>query len=188
MAPRACAVVRGQAGFFLQAQLQDNGFWLSQLMDNHFDGEDLRSTLDLPRLTEELTAESLQAAAQRLLDPEHLVKVLLLPEGFEITAVLEEHEASTPQVFALEPNFPNPFNSQTVIRFALPNPAEVELAVYNLAGQKVAVLVQGERPAGQYTVQWDGRDQAERPLASGVYLYELRAGAEVQNRKLLLLR
>ncbi len=73
--------------------------------------------------------------------------------------------------------------------FAVPQARRVELAVFNLAGQKVATLVEGERAAGRYRVRWDGRDGAGRPLASGVYLYRLaRQGRAVETEKLVLLR
>ena len=64
----------------------------------------------------------------------------------------------------------------------------MELLVYNLVGQRVTTLMSGVREAGGYTVQWNGRDERGRSLASGVYLYLLRAGAQVEMRKLLLLR
>jgi hypothetical protein len=64
--------------------------------------------------------------------------------------VEEDHTAALPQSFSLSQNFPNPFNSETVIRFALPEPGEVELAVYNLAGQRVVSLAEGVREAGSY--------------------------------------
>ena len=104
------------------------------------------------------------------------------------TAVLEDYASSRPQRFDLNQNFPNPFNSSTVIRFELPQRGDVELVVYNLAGQRVATLLAGEREAGVYTLHWDGKDAGEKELASGVYLYRLRAGAQVETRKLLLLR
>ena len=104
------------------------------------------------------------------------------------TAVTERREPAVPEGFALDPNYPNPFNSQTVIRYALPRPAAVELIVYNTVGQRVATLVRGERPAGTWTVHWDGRDDAGRSLASGAYLYRLRSGDLVRSRRLLLLR
>ena len=104
------------------------------------------------------------------------------------TAVLEERDSMLPQSFALEQNFPNPFNGSTMIHFALPANEEVELAVYNLMGQKVATLVEGAREAGIYTIHWDGRDVSGRALATGVYLYRLQAGAQTETRKLLLLR
>ena len=104
------------------------------------------------------------------------------------TAVETSDQASVPQAFSLAQNAPNPFNSNTVIRFALSQPSQVELAIYNLLGQPVAVLVQGPSAAGTFSVRWDGRDQAGHELTSGVYLYQLRAGEYAEVRKLLLLR
>ena len=104
------------------------------------------------------------------------------------TAVETFDQASVPQAFSLAQNAPNPFNSETVIRFALPQPSQVELTIYNLLGQPVAVLVQEPSAAGTFSVRWDGRDQAGRAVTSGVYLYQLRAGEYTEVRKLLLLR
>ena len=104
------------------------------------------------------------------------------------TVVLEDQLSPQAPTFVLAPNFPNPFNSSTVFRFSLPTAAKVELALYNLAGQKLALLVAGTRQAGVYTIHWDGRDSSGRSLASGVYIYQLKAGAKTERRKLLLLR
>jgi len=106
------------------------------------------------------------------------------------TAVTEEHAATLPQSFTLDQNYPNPFNSDTVIRFSLPTSQDVELAIFNLAGQQVATLVSGVRQAGTYTVRWDGRDDDGWELASGVYLYRLRTGdgKQAETRKLALVR
>jgi D-alanyl-D-alanine carboxypeptidase len=106
------------------------------------------------------------------------------------TAVLEDHSSVLPQALSLHQNYPNPFNSGTVIRFALPQNEVVQLAVYNMAGQQVAKLVDGTRAAGAYAIHWDGRDDAGRDLASGMYLYRLQVGDQLQGaaRKLLLLR
>ncbi len=104
------------------------------------------------------------------------------------TAVLEEHEAAAPRACSLAPNYPNPFNSTTVIGFALPTATEVELAVYDLAGQRVALLASGQRAPGTYRLTWDGTDDAGLVLASGVYAYRLTAGTYQESRKLLLLR
>jgi hypothetical protein len=114
--------------------------------------------------------------------------VAAAPPQPEDTAVLEEHSTTRPQSFTLEQNFPNPFNSSTLIHFALPQSDKVKLTVYNLMGQKVAALVEGIREAGTYTVHWDGRVDSGRELASGVYLYRLQAGGQTETRKLLLLR
>ena len=105
-----------------------------------------------------------------------------------ITAVLEEGETG-PQAFALHPNYPNPFNRGTVLSFSLPEAqASVELAVYDLLGQKLAVLVRGARGSGFHSVKWNGRDDSGRPLASGSYLYRLQAGPYRAVGKLMLLR
>ena len=120
------------------------------------------------------------------LDDVRLVSVPTPP--LASTAVLEEQVAALPSSFALEQNYPNPFNSGTVIDYALPASLPVELALFNLAGQRVATLVQGVRAAGTYSVHWDGRDNGGWELASGVYFYTLRTGARLQTRKLVLVR
>jgi enediyne biosynthesis protein E4 len=116
------------------------------------------------------------------------VRLVHVPVPIPATAVLEEQTAALPKGFALEQNYPNPFNSATVICFALPAREQVELVLYNLAGQRVMILARGVREAGTHTVSWDGKDGQGRALASGVYLYRLRAGGQEQTRKLLLLR
>ena len=104
------------------------------------------------------------------------------------TAVAEVFSADQPAAFVLTQNVPNPFNSTTALRFALTQAADIELAIYNLTGQKVARLARGWYAAGHYTVHWDGRNDAGGRLATGAYIYRLRAGEQVQVRKLLLLR
>ena len=117
----------------------------------------------------------------------HDVRLLTAVEVERKTAV-EDEKSSTPATFALDQNYPNPFNSGTVINFDLPSRGETELTVYNLAGQKVVSLVEGVREAGNYHLRWDGRDDVGWHVASGVYFYRLRAGDQVETRKLLLLR
>ena len=80
-------------------------------------------------------------------------------------------------------NYPNPFNPETTIRYALPQRAEVRLAVYDLLGHEVAVLVDGSQPAGQHTVRFDGGD-----LPSGSYVYRLQVGEEVVARTMTLVK
>ena len=99
-----------------------------------------------------------------------------------------------PLAYALEPNFPNPFNPETQIRFQLPSAGSVALRVYDVLGQEVRTLVEGQLPAGVHKVEWDGRDNRDREVASGVYFYALEARTEKagapfrQVRKLMLLR
>ena len=104
------------------------------------------------------------------------------------TAVREDQTGALPHSLSLEQNFPNPFNSDTAIGFTLSKGTEVELAVYNLAGQKVATLAQGLRQAGIYSLRWDGQGDDGREQASGVYLYRLITGDRGVAQKLLLLR
>ena len=80
-----------------------------------------------------------------------------------------------------------------MIEYQLPQSGEMQLIVYDVTGQRVARLASGLRQAGTYALRWDGRDDAGRRLASGVYLYRLEAAAVtgnriVQTRKLLLIR
>ena len=71
----------------------------------------------------------------------------------------------------------------------LVEPAVIDLTVYGITGQKVATLARGWRAGGAHTLKWNGRDEAGRPMASGVYLYRLRAGVGVElTRRMLLLR
>jgi flagellar hook assembly protein FlgD len=64
----------------------------------------------------------------------------------------------------------------------------VELAIYNVLGQKIRILVNGKMPAGNYRVQWDGRDDSGQVVASGIYLYRLVAEGQVQVRRMLVVR
>lgn len=91
------------------------------------------------------------------------------------------NEGSVVKEYSLNQNFPNPFNPSTVIEFALPQAGFVSLKVYNLLGAEVATLVSSEMTAGRHSVSWNASD-----LASGVYLYRLKAGTFVQTRKLTL--
>lgn len=85
--------------------------------------------------------------------------------------------------FELYPNFPNPFNPTTNIRYSIAEHVDVSLQVYNVLGQRVATLVNTTQTAGQYTVAFDASS-----LASGVYVYRLQAGGKVITRKMLLIK
>jgi flagellar hook assembly protein FlgD len=83
---------------------------------------------------------------------------------------------------------PNPFNPRTTIHFDLPAAGPVRLAVYDVAGRLVRVLVEGETPAGSHEAVWDGRDASDRAMASGSYLARLVAGGKGQGVRLSLVR
>jgi hypothetical protein len=88
-----------------------------------------------------------------------------------------------PKRTSLEQNYPNPFNPMTSIRYSIPQDQQVSLKVVNLLGQDVRTLIDEERPAGTYTVEWDAA-----ALPSGVYFYRLEAGTHVEMRKMILSR
>ena len=93
-----------------------------------------------------------------------------------------------PTTSGLDPNFPNPFNAHTQIAYRLAAPGPVRLAIYNVLGQPVRVLVNQFQPAGFYQVPWDARDQQGTALAAGVYLTRLRHPDGTQTRRLLYLK
>ncbi len=102
-------------------------------------------------------------------------------------------ETRVPHEVALLQNYPNPFNPQTTIRFALPGTAEVSLEVFDLRGRKVRTLLKQPRVAvGEHAAVWDGRDDAGRPVASGIYLSRLvatlRDRTVVRTMKMVLVR
>ena len=89
----------------------------------------------------------------------------------------------------LEQNYPNPFNPQTTIAFSLKQRARVRVDVFDVDGALVKSLVDETRAAGSYTdVRWDGTNDVNQPVASGVYFYRLVAGEFAQTRKMVLLK
>lgn len=118
----------------------------------------------------------------RLNSIKELREVLNAPSDIP-TAVAESDDPVLPQGYALEQNHPNPFNPATTIHYSLPRRSAVRLDVFNILGQRVATLVDGDVSAGEHTVRWDGSN-----VASGVYLYRLRAGETTLARKMVLLK
>jgi hypothetical protein len=96
--------------------------------------------------------------------------------------------ALVPQEFGLQQNYPNPFNPETSIRFQLPEDSHVSLKIFNMLGQEVRTLASEPLTAGFYNLRWDGRNAAGLRVASGVYIYQIRAGDFVASRKMLLLK
>ncbi|MBD3367234.1 MAG: T9SS type A sorting domain-containing protein [Candidatus Eisenbacteria bacterium] len=88
----------------------------------------------------------------------------------------------------LHQNVPNPFNPRTPIAFDLPTRGEVRVVVYNVAGQRVATLHDGELDAGPHTIEWNGRTSDGTMAASGTYWYQLRTPAGESTRSMILLK
>jgi len=97
------------------------------------------------------------------------------------TTGVDERNGTLPKVFALSQNYPNPFNPTTQISYSVPQSGYLSLKVYNLLGEEIATLFEGFQPAGNYVATFDGNR-----LASGVYLYQLKAANFVETKKLIL--
>ena len=95
----------------------------------------------------------------------------------------------TPHTFALYPNVPNPFNPTTTIRYDVPSSgSDLSLRIYDVGGRLVKTLVEGTQTAGEKSVTWNGRDDAGRPVASGVYFYRLTAPNYTKTHKMVLMK
>jgi hypothetical protein len=112
---------------------------------------------------------------------------IALPEG-AATAVEELADDGLPSQTSLAPNYPNPFNPSTTIEYRVEGLGAVELAVFDLLGQKIRTLVNAEQAPGRYAVKWDGRTENGLQVSSGVYLYRLTAGSYRETRRLTLLK
>ena len=97
-------------------------------------------------------------------------------------------DPTSPYVTRLEGNYPNPFNPETTFRFSIKDAGNARLDIFNLRGQLVRTLVNGNLNAGQHQVVWNGKDQAGRSVSSGVYLYRLTAKNYSSTKKAMLVK
>ena len=118
-------------------------------------------------------------------DNGRLWEVVLPPREVD-TAVRDE--GAPPAVFALAPNYPNPFNAETAISYRLPAAGTATLRVYNAQGQVVRRLIEAYQQGGSYRVIWDGRDGRGLRLASGTYFAEVTWNDRVKTEKMQLLQ
>ncbi len=118
---------------------------------------------------------------------EDATSVNLEMENDNITDV--DGSEALPEVFSLEPNFPNPFNPETTIKYHLAAKANVTLKIFNILGQQVRTLVEKSQVSGSYAVQWDGKDAFDRQVASGIYIFQIDAGDQFRmSRRMMLLK
>jgi len=136
----------------------------------------------------------------------HLVmqKVLNWLSGSSEVSDWGDESASLPKAFELYQNYPNPFNSATSIHYTVgskqtkavdsgqwtvgSSPHHVSLKIYNILGQLVKTLVNEEKLEGNYSVVWDGKDQSENEVSSGIYFYQLKTGEYAEVKKMLMLK
>ena len=102
--------------------------------------------------------------------------------------VISVDNNTIPEVFALHNNYPNPFNPVTNIGYDIPELSRVSIDIYNIAGNKVKTLVSKEHQPGRYKVQWNATNESGAPVATGMYIYKIRAKDFVSVKKLLLMK
>ncbi len=101
----------------------------------------------------------------------------------QVTGINEPGLSALPTEFSLSQNYPNPFNPSTKISFNLAETGFISLIVYDVLGNEVSTLVNEEKPAGEYEVEFSGNG-----LTSGVYFYQLRTGSFIQTKKMILMK
>jgi M6 family metalloprotease-like protein len=111
----------------------------------------------------------------------------MLDDAFEITGA-PTAAGDLPAKFALLPNYPNPFNPATTIRYEIASRTQVELRVFDVSGALVRTLVNESKAPGAYSLQWNGRDDRGTAVSSGVYFYRITAGDFTDVRKMTLLK
>lgn len=97
-------------------------------------------------------------------------------------------EKEIPKTYELFPNYPNPFNMATEIKFQLPETSDITLSIFNTLGQEIKTLLAEKHPAGVYTVNWDGRNQNGEFVSSGIYFYRLKTNNFIAIRKMVIIK
>jgi len=144
-----------------------------------------------PNFTIASTGDVILSAATIAVIPQFFVVQggkLQMVSGTPPVVSVEAEDPLIPDKFIVHQNFPNPFNPETEIRFALTKDSHVVINVYNTLGQQIGTLMDTQYAAGFHSVRWDGRDRNGRPVSSGVYLYQIQAGAFSQVKKMSLIR
>jgi hypothetical protein len=105
-----------------------------------------------------------------------------------LTGIKENKVDQIPQSFSLSNAYPNPFNPTTNIQFSIAKSENVKLVIYNILGQKVMTLVNGELKAGSYTATWNGRNEFGEQVSSGIYLYRIESQSFNDTKKMILMK
>ncbi|MGE5498547.1 MAG: T9SS type A sorting domain-containing protein, partial [Syntrophothermus sp.] len=112
-----------------------------------------------------------------------IIDQILSLNNMSTTGIESSKSTSMLKDYVLEQNYPNPFNPSTTIKFTLPENANVSLKIYDMLGKEVASLVNGEMQAGSHEVSFNANN-----LATGMYVYEIKAGNFTQNKKMMLMK
>ena len=101
---------------------------------------------------------------------------------------VKETKGKIPTNFAVEKNYPNPFNPETKIHFAIPKVGRVSITIYDLIGRRIQSLIDENYPVGEHAVNWHGKDYSGNNVASGIYIYEVQFDEKVRHNKMTLIR
>ncbi|MEW6510068.1 MAG: FlgD immunoglobulin-like domain containing protein [Bacteroidota bacterium] len=120
-------------------------------------------------------------------NPKYAVALLQKALGITFTGV-KSTGGEIPTTFALNQNFPNPFNPTTNITFSVPQQTQVKVEVYDILGRLISTLVDTDLPAGNYTTTWSGKDANGAAVATGLYIYRMQAGSFSSVKKMLMVK
>ena len=114
---------------------------------------------------------------------------LIVPvSGVGIMLARIELDAQLPHILVLYPNYPNPFNPVTTLRYDLPEDALVNITIYDMMGRVVKTLINDQQTTGYRSLQWNATNDAGQPVSAGVYLYQIQAGDYNSTKKMVLLK
>ena len=106
----------------------------------------------------------------------------------QYTSLVDQNTESLPDSYMLVQNFPNPFNPETTIQYALPEAGQVIISVYNVIGERITTLVNRRMNAGYHTISWNGRDSLGKSVSGGIYFCRIQAGNFIHVIRMLLLK
>jgi hypothetical protein len=114
---------------------------------------------------------------------------LIVPvSGVGIMLARIELDAQLPHILVLYPNYPNPFNPVTTLRYDLPENDHVNITIYDMLGRQVKTLMDQTQDAGYKSVIWDATNDYGKPVSAGIYLYQIQAGENISTKKMVLLK
>jgi hypothetical protein len=159
--------------------------WEGDLTDEETDWL-LEGTDPNPRVTGTFTMFSIISSDPAIKDQIELDDVVVRLVGEAVG--VEDQPTNLPTSFALKNNYPNPFNPTTNIEFSLAKSDYTSLKIYSITGELVSTLVNGEMQSGTHSITFNGRDDAGNELSSGMYIYELKSGANISAKKMFLIK
>lgn len=165
--------------------------WL-KMYDSNFNEIQAISLLDTAYLgthpTLAIVGDSVYVAYGRSVPAPYKENVVVKVYRKDISVGIETPDDAVPVHFKLLQNYPNPFNPSTTIEYQIPISSHVVLRIFNVLGQEVRTLVNGNQSAGSHSVVWNGKDSFGKEVAGGIYFFRMRTKDFVQTKKLLLLK